>query len=88
MQLITVCQLRYERNSNALRNSQGGLCKDSWAGFGTTCNPFYFWAKRSDRKHRFTTLSKGGAYKLNKEENALRSELNGKYGVGNLTSGD
>lgn len=24
MQLITVCQLWYERNSNALRNSQGG----------------------------------------------------------------
>lgn len=33
-------------------------------------------------------LSKGGAYKLNKKENALMRELNGKYSVGNLTSGD
>lgn len=65
-----------------------GLCKDSWAGFGTTCRPFYFWAKRSNTKPHFTTLSKGGAYKLNKKENALMRELNGKYSVGNLTSGD
>lgn len=85
MQLITVCQLQQERNSNALRNSQGGSVRIPGQALAL---PFYFWAKLSNTKHHFTTLSKGGAYKLNKKENALMRELNGKYSVGNLTSGD